>query len=56
LTLKFSTPKIAAQIITEFGDVARNDIVTLTMTGKLTDVDGTIISGEETVRIVQVPK
>jgi len=55
MTLKFSTQEIVAWIIAEFGDVARNDIVTLTMTGKLMDVDGTIISGEETVRIVQVP-
>jgi hypothetical protein len=54
MTLKFSTPEIAAWIIAEFGDVARGDIVTLTMTGLL--MDGSSISGEEMVWIVQVPK
>jgi len=50
MTLKFSTQEIAATL----GDVARGDIVTLTMTGLL--LDGSSISGEETVWIVQVPK
>jgi len=50
LTLKFSTQEIAESL----GDVVRGDIVTLTMAGAL--LDGTIITGEETVWIVQIPK
>jgi hypothetical protein len=50
MTLKFSTREIAASL----GDVQRGDVVTLTLTGEF--FDGTIITGEEMVWIVQVPK
>lgn len=50
MTLKFSTQEIAAAL---GEDLSRGDIVILTMTG---DVDGSTVSGEETVWIVQVPK
>lgn len=50
LTLKFSTPGIASAL----GVHQRGDIVTLTLTGLLSD--GTIVTGEDVVRIVQVPK
>jgi hypothetical protein len=50
MTLKFRTQEIAAAI----GEVERDDIITLTLTGYLED--GSPISGTETVRIVQVPK
>ena len=50
MTLKFSTQEIAATL----GDVVRGDIVTLTMVGFF--FDGSSISGEETVWIVQIPK
>ena len=51
MTLKFSTQDIADSL----GDgLRRGDIVKLTMTGKL--LDETLISGEEMVWIVQVPK
>ena len=54
MTLKFSTQEIAAEIVATLGDVVRGDIVTLTMVGSL--LDGSPISGEEMVWIVQVPK
>lgn len=50
LTLKFSTQEIAQT----FSGVQRGDIASLVMTGSL--LDGTPISGNETVWIVQVPK
>lgn len=50
INVKFSTQEIAATL----GDVTRGDVVTLTMDGFLSD--GSPISGEETVWIVQVPK
>ncbi len=50
MVLKFSTPEIAASL----GDVQRGDIVTLTMEGSL--FDGTMVIGDETVWIVQIPK
>jgi hypothetical protein len=50
MTLKFSTQEIADSL----GAVARGDIVTLAMVGSL--LDGSSISGEETVWIVQIPK
>lgn len=53
MTLKFDTQAIA-QAIEAGGDVRRNDVVTLTLTGYLSGGDP--ISGTETVRIVQTRK
>jgi hypothetical protein len=50
MVLKFSTPEIAASL----GGVQSGDIVTLTMEGYL--FDGTMVLGDETVWIVQIPK
>lgn len=50
LTLKFSTPEIAASL----GEVARGDIVTLYFSAETTG--GMTLTGEEDIRIVQIPK
>jgi hypothetical protein len=50
LTLKFSTPEIAASL----GEVARGDIVTLYFSAETTG--GITLTGEEDIRIVQIPK
>ena len=50
MTLKFSTPEIAEIL----GDVVKDEIVTLIMTGALSD--GSPILGLEMVWIVQIPK